>query len=262
MSRQNFYQGTQQRKREAVDEALVLVLVNQVRALHPRMGTRKLRHVLEGEFAKAGLQIGRDRLFDLLRRAELLVEPRPGAPRTTQWDPSLPTFPNLLEAMKLSRPHEAWVSDLTYVRTREGFGYLWLITDAYSRKIVGWHLAARADTAGALRALARAWATLPAGATPVHHSDRGSQYASHDYVAYLQARGLPISMTQVWHCYENAKAERVNGILKGEYGLEGNFANLAAAERAITQAIWLYNHCRPHLALNYRVPAAVHEDVA
>ena len=134
--------------------------------------------------------------------------------------------------------------------------------DAYSRKVVGWYVAARPDAAGAIRALRMALATLPKGARPVHHSDRGCQYASHDYVACLEAHGLPISMTQVWHCYENAKAERLNGILKQEYWVGGSFATLAEAEKAIAQAIWLYNNRRPHLALNFRTPAEVHEHVA
>jgi putative transposase len=258
MSRQNFYRGRKRRGAVKVDEDLVVALVQRERAQQPRLGTRKLLRILREELTEAGIRIGRDRLFALLGEAKLLLEPLRGTPRTTRWDPSLPSFANRLQAMALSHPHEAWVADLTYVRTEEGFSYLWLITDAYSRKIVGWHASTTPDAASSLRALRMAMADLPSGAKPVHHSDRGCQYASHDYVRQLQGAGLAISMTQQWHCYENAKAERVNGILKQEYGLGETFSTHAGARRAIAQAIWLYNNRRPHLALNYRVPSEVH----
>ena len=154
------------------------------------------------------------------------------------------------------------MSDLTYIRTEERFLYLSLITDDRSRKIVGWQAADGLEVEGCLRALQQALAQLPAGSRPIHHSDRGIQYCCHEYTQLLESRGLPISMTEHNHCAENAKAERVNGILKQEYGLGQTFASKAQARQAIEQAIWLYNHRRPHVSLDYRKPDEVHRQAA
>jgi transposase InsO family protein len=140
--------------------------------------------------------------------------------------------------------------------------YLSLLTDAGSRKIVGWHASDSLEAEGCLRTLQQALAQLPAGARPIHHSDRGTQYCCHAYVETLERRGLAISQTEVQHCYENAQAERVNGILKVEYGLEATFKSKALALVAIGQAIALYNGRRPHQALGYRIPAQVHAEAA
>ncbi len=145
------------------------------------------------------------------------------------------------------------------MRTLEGFVYLALITDKYSRKIVGWHLGESLEAVGCVRALEAALADLPQGRTPIHHSDQGSQYCCHEYVSRLQQRGLPISMTELNHCAENALAERMNGILKQEYGLGAEFSTKAAAHRAARQGIQLYNTRRPHGALGNRIPAQVHQ---
>lgn len=157
--------------------------------------------------------------------------------------------------------HQVWVSDLTYVRTAEGFMYLCLVMDAYSRKIVGVDMSDCLEAEGCLRALDMALKQLPAGASPIHHSDRGTQYCCKQYIAALQNRSCAISMTEFNHCYENAKAERLNGILKGEYGLDQTFRSKAQAMRAAQQAVILYNEHRPHMALDYRMPAQVHDHV-
>jgi putative transposase len=262
MSRQNYYAARRLRQRRQVDEAMVLELVRRERRMQPRLGGRKLLHLLREDFSEAGVHLGRDRLFELLAESDMLVIPKPGAPRTTNSRHSLPVFANLLAGQALSAPNEAWVSDLTYIRTDEGFLYAALITDAYSRKIVGAHIGDSLEAEGCLLALEQALATLPAGKYPIHHSDRGCQYCCHEYVERLQTRGLPISMTQVMHCYENAQAERVNGILKQEYELDRRFRTKGLARKAFEQAVWLYNHRRPHLRLNYRFPADVHQEAA
>jgi len=262
MSRQNYYAARRLRKRRQIDEAMILELVRRERRLQPRLGGRKLLHLLGAEFSEARVNIGRDRFFELLAEFDLLVVPKPGAPRTTNSRHSLPVFGNLLADKELRGPNEAWVSDLTYIRTDEGFLYAALITDAYSRKIVGAHIGDSLEAEGCLVALERALGALPAGKQPIHHSDRGCQYCCHEYVERLQTRGLGISMTQVMHCYENAQAERVNGILKQEYELDRRFRTKAQARKAFEQAVWLYNHRRPHLGLNYRFPAEVHEQAA
>lgn len=262
MSRQNYYAARRLRQRRQVDEGMIVELVKRERRMQPRLGGRKLLHLLSPQLAEEGVNVGRDRFFEILAEADLLVVPKPGAPRTTQSRHSLPVFSNLMAGNEMRVPNEAWVSDLTYIRTDEGFLYAALITDAYSRKIVGAHIGDNLEAEGCLRALDQALATLPAGKHPIHHSDRGCQYCCHEYVERLQARGLPISMTQIMHCYENAQAERVNGILKQEYELDRTFRTKAQAKVAFEQAVWLYNHRRPHLRLNYRFPADVHQEAA
>jgi transposase InsO family protein len=243
-----------------VDGELVAELVRRERQLQPRLGTRKLHHLLRAELRQAGVSLGRDRLFQELRGRDLLLKPLVSPfPRTTRFAPALPVFTNLVKGVEVAGPNAVWVSDITYLRTREGFQYLSLITDRYSRKVVGWHLGDSLETEGCLRALEGALAELPAGAKPIHHSDRGCQYGSHEYVRRLQERGLGVSMTETDHCAENALAERMNGILKQEYGLGLEFASKALARLAVRQGIGLYNTRRPHTALGYRVPAAVHQ---
>lgn len=259
MSRQNYYKGRGRRMRREVDADLIEGLVRAERALQPRLGGKKLHRLLGPELEKGGVRIGRDRFFEVLGERGLLLEPLPKAPRTTNSRHSLPVFRNLLADMELTGPNQAWVSDITYIRTDEGFLYLSLITDAWSRKIVGYHGGDTLETEGCLKALANAAKELSAGQSPLHHSDRGSQYCSHLYTGTLREYGLGISMTEELHCYENAKAERVNGILKQEYFLGGCFRIKRQAIAAIEQAIWLYNTRRPHLALNYETPEAVHE---
>jgi transposase InsO family protein len=262
MSRQNYYAARRLRQRRQVDEELILELVRRERRMQPRLGGRKLLHLLRGDMREAGVDVGRDRFFELLADNDLLVAPKPGTPHTTNSRHSLPVFRNLFAEMTLQAPNEAWVSDLTYIRTDEGFLFAALITDAYSRKIVGAHIGDSLEAEGCLRALDQALGELPAGKNPAHHSDRGCQYCCHAYVLRLQARGLPISMTEVMHCYENALAERMNGILKQEYEMDQTFRTKAQAIAAFEQAVWLYNNRRPHSRLNNRFPAEVHAEAA
>jgi transposase InsO family protein len=262
MSRQNYYAARRLRQRREVDEALVVELVRRERQMQPRIGGRKLLHLLRADLEEAKVSIGRDRFFEVLAENDLLVVRKPGRPRTTNSRHSLPVFRNLLEGRMLSAPNEAWVSDLTYIRTDEGFLYAALITDAYSRKIVGAHIGDSLEAEGCLAALEQALSDLPEAQHPIHHSDRGCQYCCHAYVERLQDRGLAISMTEIMHCYENAMAERVNGILKQEYEMDRTFRTKAQARKAFEQAVWLYNHRRPHLSLGYRFPADVHVEAA
>jgi len=262
MSRQNYYAARRLRQRRHVDEAMILELVKRERRMQPRLGGRKLRYLLRSDLKEAGVSVGRDRFFELLAEHDLLVVRKPGMPHTTNSRHCLPVFHNLLAGITLNAPNEAWVSDLTYIRTDEGFLYAALITDAYSRKIVGAHIGDSLEAEGCLLALDQALSELPEGKHPIHHSDRGCQYCCHEYVDRLQARGLAISMTEVMHCYENAMAERINGILKQEYEMDRTFRTKAQAKAAFEQAVWLYNHRRPHLMLCYRFPADVHAEAA
>lgn len=259
MTRQNYYARRQHRQRRQVDAELILGLVRGGRQLPPRLGTRKLRVVLAGALATAGVAVGRDRFFEMLRGGPLLVAPLPQEyPRTTNSYHCLPVFQNLIKARVVTQPNEVWVSDRTYLRTREGFLYLALVTDKYSRKIVGYHCGDTLEATGCISALAMALRALPAGAQPIHHSDRGSQYCCHEYVNALTDRGLSVSMTGQDHCAENALAERMNGILKSEYGLGQEAPTKAVGRQLVTQAVNLNNTRRPHTALALRMPAEVH----
>jgi putative transposase len=260
MSRQNYYARRQARQARVVAAWLIIELLGAQRRVQPRLGARKLRVVLKEELARAGVAVGRDRFFEVLRRADLLLAPLPREyPQTTSSYHCLPVFANLVKNLKPSRSNEVWVSDLTYIRTRESFLYLALVTDKFSRKIVGYHCGDSLAAAGCVQALGMALKELPAGARPIHHSDQGSQYCCHEYIEALESRGLQVSMTERDHCAENALAERMNGILKQEYRLGMEFATKAQAREAVAQGIWLYNTQRPHTALEYQVPAAVHQ---
>ncbi len=260
MSPQNYYARRSARRRRQVDRDLVLKLVRAERHQQPRLGVRKLYHLIAPELKAAGVKLGRDGLFAHLRQAGYLVaRKRSEWPKTTNVDRSLPVFKNLLKGRKISGPNQVWVADITYLRTEEAFVFLALIADYWSRKIVGYHLGQSLQTALVLKALAMALRQLKGPARPIHHSDRGCQYASHAFVKAARLAGLHLSMTQEHHSAENAVAERLNGILKQEYGLDQTFANPAEARRASPQAILLYNTRRPHTALGYRTPAQVHE---
>lgn len=262
MSRQNYYKSRRQRQRQRIDEDLVVELVKQERRIQPRIGARKLLYMLGSSLEEAGVSIGRDRFLRVLDRHDLLVEHKRAWPKTTNSRHNLPIFRNLIKAMTLTGTHQAWASDLTYIRTEEGFMFASLITDMYSRKIVGFYIGDSLESIGCQKALTMALNALPEGHFPVHHSDRGCQYCCHDYVNQLQSRGLSISMTEESHCYENAMAERVNGILKQEFEMDRTFATKVQAATALAQAVSLYNSRRPHLSLSYRTPDQVHRIAA
>jgi transposase InsO family protein len=262
MSRQNYYKGRTARRRAEADAGRVERVVRGERVLQPRLGGRKLFKILAPALEKEGIKVGRDRFFAILREKGLLVPPLPKSPGMTRFEPSLPTFRNLAAGLALTGQNQAWAADITYIRTDEGFLYLSLITDMWSRKIVGFHVGASLETEGALSALAMALSSLRGGAKPMHHSDRGCQYASHRYVGKLREAGLQISMTEELHCYENAMAERVNGILKQEYCLGACFRNKKQAKAAVKEAVYLYNTRRPHTSLNYETPEKMHGTAA
>jgi len=262
MSRQNFYKERVVRLRAEVDADFVVQLVRGERSLQPRLGVRKLFKILAPVLENEGIKLGRDRFFVILREKGLLVPPLPKSPRTTRFEPCLPVFCNLVVGLVLTGPNQAWAADITYIRTDEGFLYLSLITDMWSRKIVGFHVGDSLETEGALLALVMALASLGGGEKPVHHSDRGCQYASHLYVGKLTEAGLQISMTEELHCYENAMAERVNGILKQEYYIGSCFRNKNQAKAAVKEAVYLYNTRRPHKSLDYETPEKMHRMAA
>jgi len=262
MTRQNYYKQRRRRERREVDESLIVSLVRRERQRQPRLGCRKIHRLLSKELKDAGIEAGRDRMFEVLRNHEMLVKPLPKAPRTTYSRHSLPVFRNLIAQLETTCPNQIWVSDVTYIRTWEDFEYLALIMDLHSHKIVGYHCGESLDADASLGALDQALADLPDDRYPIHHSDRGSQYCSHKYVGRLRDRDLPVSMTELNHCAENSVAERLNGILKQEYGLGRTFLSREQARRAVDEAVWLYNNRRPHSTLGNRFPVEIHHQAA
>lgn len=262
ITRQAYYREKRVRHREGFDQELVLELVRSQRANHPRMGARKLLVEIAPQLAKGDVQVGRDRFLQMLRKHHLLVVPKKRSVRTTYSDHGLPLYRNLLYERTPSAPDQVWVADVTYIDTDEGFLYLSLVSDLFSRKIVGWNLGESLEASESVKALETAIAQLPAHRWPIHHSDRGSQYCCHAYVAVLQQRDLSISMTEENHCYENCYAERINGTLKNEYNLDLRFRTKAQALRATQQAIEMYNNHRPHESLGMAKPSQVHRPAA
>jgi transposase InsO family protein len=257
VSRQAYYQHRHRASAKAEQEAAIIEWVRHKREKHPRMGTRKLCHEMQEWLAQQGWRYGRDRLFDLLRTADLLVA-RPRRRRRTTYS-GLWRCPNRLAEAAIDQPNQAWVSDITYIETEEGFVYLSLITDVYSRRIMGFHLSPSLAVEGARRALYMACRQATGSLFGlIHHSDHGVQYTCHAYRQALADRHILSSMGEVGNCYDNALAERVNGILKLEYGLEHRFVSFQQARRAVRQAVWLYNYERPHLSLNYQKPHQVY----
>jgi len=237
-------------------------MVRKERKEQPRVGGRKLHEALQPSFKAADLKIGRDYLFDILRENKMLIRRKQATCRTTYSYHRFYKYNNLVKDMEITRPNQVWVSDITYIRTISGFCYLALITDMHSRKIVGYDISDSLELAGCLRALKKALKAARPASGLVHHSDRGIQYCSSQYVDELKKHGILISMTEENHCYENAIAERVNGILKDEFYLDQCFYSLHHACDAVENAIEIYNSKRLHLSLGYKTPNMVFENVA
>jgi transposase InsO family protein len=261
ITRQAFYQHRKRRtkRRRRAEEALQIVRTE--REAQPRIGTRKLYRMYTERFRDLGY--GRDKLFDLLREEGLLVSPPDRTVRTTDSAHRFRVYENLTRDYVPQGRNDVWVADLTYIETTEGFRYASVLMDAYSRKIVGYHLSDRLTLEGPREALKHALQEAGDEAEGlIHHSDQGVQYCSAPYVNLLEDHDATVSMAAVGNPYENAKAERVIGTLKREYLLDGVFQSEAQARAALSEAVALYNRRRPHLALDYQTPSAVHEQSA
>jgi putative transposase len=262
VKRDAYYKYIKRFKKRETIKAKVISMVKEERKIQSRVGGRKLHEALTPSFIEANLKIGRDCLFDILREHDMLVKPKKSTCRTTFSHHRFYTYKNLVKGMVVTHPNQVWVSDITYIRTVSGFCYLALITDMYSRKIVGYDMSDSLELAGCLRALQKALKASRPATRLVHHSDRGFQYCSNQYVNELKKQGIEISMTEENHCYENAIAERVNGILKDEFYLDQVFYSLSHARDAVKNAIEIYNSKRLHLSLGYKTPNFVFENVA
>lgn len=252
-TRQAYYQRLSYSYRDNAEESIVLDLIAELRSEMGKMGGRKLWHEINRVYPGA---ISRDKLFDILDRHHLKVNNRKRAVRTT-WSASwLHQFPNLVKDLVLTAANQVWVSDITYIETESGFVYLHLVTDAYSKKIMGWCLSPSLHADATIKALQMAIRAAGCDLTGlIHHSDRGCQYCCERYVKLLQDNGVLISMTQDGDPRDNAIAERVNGILKTEWLYDDHFVGFQEAYIRVAQVINLYNNKRPHLSLNYQTPA-------
>jgi len=217
---------------------------------------------LKEEFEKHHLKVGRDTLFKILRDHNMLTLRKKYSARTTNSYHRFYKYNNIIKDVEINKPNQVWASDITYIRTVKGFCYLALITDMYSRKIVGYDLSDSLELKGCVRALNKAVYQAKNIKGLIHHSDRGIQYCSNIYTQILKRKKIDISMTEENHCYENALAERVNGILKDEFYMDQTFTNTAHAKRAVKNAIKLYNEIRLHLSLDFKTPNMVYNNAA
>jgi transposase InsO family protein len=258
-SRQAFYEQNNHKNDKGLEDALVLKLVAEIREDLPRCGTDKLHHMLQPSFALHGIKLGRDGLYRLLGNYGLLIRQRNRKPYTTNSHHHYKKYPNLIKDMKLRAAGELWVSDITYIRKTSGFSYLSIITDAYSHKIVGYKLHPSLHSEGAVDALIMAAADSKKTVALIHHSDRGIQYCCSEYVRMIEHFGIQLSMTEKGDPYENAIAERVNGILKHEHGLKETFATDLQAKQAVDNAVKKYNEIRIHDSAGRLTPVMAHE---
>ncbi|WP_125891363.1 IS3 family transposase [Providencia rettgeri] len=254
ISRQAYYKRQDKtEKRQKIDTAIIDIVKSE-RAFHPRLGGRKLHFILK----QKQMIIGRDGLFTLLKEHRLLVPNKRAYHRTTLSHHRFHRHPNLIKSGFIpTQPEQLWVADITYLSTHEGDTYLSLITDAYSRKIVGYHLDDNMKTSSVKKSLVQALKKRCSTTSLIHHSDRGLQYCSSEYQEIHRNHNIQCSMTDGYDCYQNALAERVNGILKMEYLLVKP-RNLEQARRLVEESIQIYNERRPHLSLNYKTPDEVH----
>ena len=259
ISRQGYYQVLERNRQGNKAQQQIVELVKEVRKRHKRMGGKKLHGKLAPKLEELGINCGRDKFFDIMRDENLLVRYRKRFVKTTQSKHMFYKYPNLIQNIEITRSEQVFVSDITYIRTKQGFMYLYLITDAYSKQIMGWELSDNLKTINAIRALKMALNNRKYPERElIHHSDRGFQYCNPSYIEVLEKNDIKISMTSKYDPYENAVAERVNGILKTEYEIGEGFIGEKDAKREIKYAIWLYNTDRPHLSCHGMVPAEAH----
>ncbi len=257
-SRQAYYQQKQAQERTVLEQDLIIQQVLTLRSHQKQVGTRKLYIMLQPFLSRHHIDIGRDALFALLSERGLLIRKRRSrVPRTTFSDHWMHKYPNLIIGLPVKEPNRLWVSDITYITLSKGFAYLSLVTDAYSRMIVGYYLSRDLCATGCVNALTMALKRLPHDVALIHHSDRGSQYCSAEYVEQLDARHIAISMTQNSDPRENAIAERVNGIIKLEL-LESVFYNYTDAVNGVATAIKTYNYERLHSSIDMLTPFEAH----
>ena len=260
-TRQAYYRHLNYKYVEMATEEIVLSLVYEYRSEMGRIGCRKLQHLINSRLP-SGMQIGRDALYSLLERNSLLHKRRHKSVRTTWSNHWMHKYPNLITGVIPTASNQIWVSDITYIETvNDGFMYLHLVTDLYSRKIMGWCLSPTLHAEYTLKALEMAIRNAGCSLTGlIHHSDRGCQYCCERYVSLLKSSGMLISMTQSGDPLENAVAERVNGIIKNEWLMHENIMDGNIALKRISEIVNIYNNIRPHASLNYLTPESAYTE--
>ncbi len=243
------------RKQEAVKQ-----LVDRERKLLPRIGTRKIYYLIQEDLQRQDLKYGRDKLFSLMRYYGLQIKPRRRYIQTTMSKHWLRKWPNIIKEKIVKQPDEVWVSDITYIKTSQGNCYLNMITDAYSRKIMGYTVADTMETESMIKALKMATALRKHTHVPtIHHSDRGLQYCSKEYDFFTRKNKIRLSMTENGDPYENALAERMNRTIKEEFGMDKTLKSKEKVMQLVQESIFLYNNKRPHLALQMKTPEQVYQ---
>jgi transposase InsO family protein len=261
ISRQSIYQWKQRLEARTKELHPVKALVLPWRQYMPRLGGRKLYYLIKPQLLEQGIKLGRDGLFYYLRSEGLLVKPRKNYTKTTNSKHWLKKHPNLLKEHKASKSEDVFVSDITYIKTEQGTHYLSLVTDAYSRKIMGYELSHEMKASDVAKALEMAIKRRTAQRPTIHHSDRGLQYCSYEYQTILTNNKILTSMTDGYDCYQNALAERINGILKQEF-LIYKCNNITELKRLVEESIQIYNQLRPHFSLGLKTPNEVHRNAS
>lgn len=240
------------------DEA-IKNLVDRERKQLPRIGTRKLYYLIKEDLRNQGLKVGRDKLFSLMRLYGLQINPRRRYTQTTMSKHWLRKWPNIIKDKDIVNQDQVWVSDITYIKTQEGNCYLNMITDAYSRRIMGYAIEENMETESMIEALRMAIGQRQNPLIPtIHHSDRGLQYCSKEYVNAAVKNNIRLSMTENGDPYENALAERMNRTIKEEFGMDRKMKSKELVKKLVEESIFLYNNKRPHLALNMKTPDQVY----
>ena len=261
LTRQAYYQSKNRVEKDLIEQGILLDKIGDIRKDHKRLGGRKLFFKLESFMHEHNIKMGRDAFFDLLRDNKLLIKQRKRHHVTTNSNHWMKKYPNLIKDIEPLGPNHVWVSDITYWKTKGGHYYISFITDAYSRKIVGYHVADTMEAIESATALKMAIKTLKIRAEGlIHHSDRGSQYCSSLYVKMLKKASIKISMTENGDPLENAIAERINGIIKGEYLFDYLIKTLLNAKEVLKSVVKLYNEDRPHSSIGNAVPSQVHNN--
>lgn len=257
-SKQAYYKGLSEKCQTIRHKEIVRQQILSIKAVLPQVGGRKLHYLLEKNHLEQGKpKIGRDSLFDLLRQEDLLVKRKRRYVKTTDSRYWMRRFPNLIKELDINRPEQVWVADITYITLEKGFCFLHLVTDAYSKRVMGHHVSSDMNSTSTAKALKMAIAARQYSQSLIHHSDRGLQYQSKLYVEMLEKNGIKISTTQDSSPYDNAIAERINGVLKNEFGIE-NLANENLASRLVNESIQAYNQIRPHLSNHMLTPDQMH----
>ena len=257
VDRQVYYRAKKSLLEKQTIAQQVINLVRSIRNLMPKIGTRKLYHMLEKELKP--LKVGRDKLFRILKANHMLITPKKSYHITTDSHHRFRKHKNIVSNIEIERPEQVWVSDITYIGNRVNPSYLALITDAYSKKIMGYNVSDSLNMSGSIQALDMALKNRAYKEEPlIHHSDRGLQYCSNEYQNILSLNTIKTSMTEKYDPYENAIAERINGILKQEFDIAKYNSNLNVKQQLVKNAVEIYNQIRPHLSNYLLTPKQMH----